>query len=129
LIELGDEEYHAELVHDEATHQVAVFLLDGSAQQSVSIPSQEGAVTLNLVMQEKPVQYRLSPVAGSSDRPGEASQFSATDDALCDAICGADDVKARLSVTIGGKPFVGMIEHHAHDHEHAHAHEHGHERR
>ena len=39
LIVLGNEEYHAELVHDEGTHTVTVHLLDASMENPISAGS------------------------------------------------------------------------------------------
>ena len=36
IVELGNEEYHAEIVHDDATGTVTVYLLDSSAKKSVT---------------------------------------------------------------------------------------------
>ena len=47
LVELGNEEYHAELLHDEAAHSVTVHLLDAAGKQPVAVPLPE--VTLQLL--------------------------------------------------------------------------------
>jgi hypothetical protein len=122
VVELGKEEYHAELVHDDASHRVTVYLLDAHAKKSVSIPAEKGAVTLNLLIGGKPAQYQLVPVAEAS---GRSSQFEIVDDTVCAVFCSEGDAKARLNVTIQGKSFVGMVDHHAHDgHDHATGHNH-----
>src|SRR5688572_17504984 len=46
LIGLGNEEYHAELVHDEAAGSVTLYVLDSAAKASVPIDATE--VTINL---------------------------------------------------------------------------------
>ncbi len=125
LIELGDEEYHAELLHDEATHKVAIHVLDGAGKKAVAIPATE--ITVQLFQDGKFVKYALKAVQASG---GSASQFELVDAALCDALCDGDATKGRLQVTIDGKPYTGVIEHErheGHDHEgdeHA-GHDHG----
>ena len=46
LIELGKEEYHAELVHDDAAGTVTIYLLDGSAKNAVPITPEEVVINL-----------------------------------------------------------------------------------
>src|SRR5262245_16215513 len=47
IIELGNEEYHAELTHDDATKTVTIYLLGKDAATAVAIAEPE--VVLNLV--------------------------------------------------------------------------------
>src|SRR5690242_18148959 len=54
LIELGQEEYHAELVHDDASSTVTLYVLDSTARSAVAI--EEETVKLNLVVDGKPAQ-------------------------------------------------------------------------
>ncbi len=117
LIELGDEEYHAELMHDEDTHKVAIHVLDAAGKKAVAIPAAE--ISVQLFQDGKFVKYALKAVDASG---GNASQFELVDDALCDALCAEDGTKGRLQVTINGKPYTGTIAHEGHDHE-GHDHE------
>ncbi len=120
LIELDDEEYHAEFVHDEKTCDVTIYILDSSAKKAVPIDAKE--VVINLKHDGKPEQYKLAAEPQEGDGPGKSSRFvSKKNDDLCHAIEeeGAD---AKLQLTIDGKPFIGNIEH-DHDHE-GHAHDH-----
>ena len=117
LIELGDEEYHAELLLDENTHRVTIHLLDGPAKQTVAVPLTE--ITLQLVHDRQFVKYALKAVEEPGDAAGGASRFEIVDAALCDALCHRDKTRGRLQVTIDGKPYTGTIEHTSHgDHDH-----------
>jgi len=117
LVELGDEEYHAELLHDENTHTVTIHLLDGPAKQTVAVPLAE--ITLQLFQGGQFVKYALKAVQGPGDAAGAASRFEIVDAALCDALCHGDETRGRLQVTINGKPYTGTIEHTGHgDHDH-----------
>lgn len=119
LIELGSESYHAELVHDDQTHTVTVFLLDGTAKQPAPAGQLPKDVRLNVMIGSTPRQYSLPRV--------EDNCYSIVDESLCDNLCDNADARARLNATIGGKPFVGNIEPHEHEgHEHGHAHADGH---
>jgi len=124
LIELGNEEYHAELLHDEKTHAVTIHLLDGAVEEPVAAPLEE--ITLQLFQDGKFVKFALEAVQGQGAAAGSASQFEIVDAALCDALCHEDQLRGRLQVTIDGKPYTGTIEHTSHgDHDHAgHDHEH-----
>ncbi len=122
LIELGNEEYHAELLHDEDTHAVTIHLLDGPAKQTVSVPLDE--ITVQLFQDGQFVKYTLKAVPGQGDAAGAASQFDLVDAALCDALC-QDEMSGRLQVTIDGKPYTGTIEHDSHEgHDHDDGHDH-----
>ena len=117
LIELGTEEYHVDLLHDENTHTVTIHLLDGPAKQTVAVPLAE--ITLQLFQDGQFVKYALKAVQGPGDPAGAASQFEIVDAALCDALCHGDTTGGRLQVTINGKPYTGTIEHHEHgEHDH-----------
>lgn len=116
LIELGKEEYHAELVHDEASKSVTVYLLDGSAKGSVTIPDQE--IVLNLAVNGKPVQYKLLAAPETTDPQGQCSKFSLVNAELLEALK-SPKMSGRLNVTIKNQPYSGTIEHEAHGaHEH-----------
>ncbi|HEY5313269.1 MAG TPA: hypothetical protein VIK18_12150 [Pirellulales bacterium] len=114
LIELGSESYHAELLHDDPTHAVTVFLLDGSARRPAAASELPRHVLLNVMIAGAPRQYSLPCIAGN--------HYAIVDELLCESLCDNDDARARLNATIGGKTFVGNVEPHAHDgHEHGHA--------
>ena len=113
LIVLGNDRFHAELLHGEPAHTVTVHLLDAAGGQPVT--SDQPALTIQLFQEGKFVDYELAAV-----RAGEAagaSEFKVVDEKLCDRLSHAEEVKGRLKVTIGGKALVGSIEHSAHDHE------------
>jgi len=117
LIELGIEEYHAELVHDDAAHKVTIYLLGPDAKKSVT--SNEATIPLNFVVDGKRVQYELKAAPQEGDVAG-SSRFELVDEALCKAI---DDPKSdgKLNVVLGGKPYSGEVKHdHGHDHGHKH---------
>jgi hypothetical protein len=120
LIELGDEEYHAEFVHDEKTCNVMLYILDSSAKNSVAIDATE--IVINLKHDGKPEQHKLAAEPQAADSPGKSSRFtSRKNDDLCHAI-DEDGADAKLHVTIAGKPFTGSIQHdhEGHDHQHEH---------
>lgn len=113
LIELGGGKYHAELVHDDATHQVTIYLLGEDAKTAA--PVAEESLIINALADGKPQSFTLAakPLEGESD--GKTSRFELADEGLTKAIDDAKS-KARFSITIDGRPYSGSIE--AHDHEH-----------
>jgi hypothetical protein len=123
LIELGDEEYHAELLHDEAKNIVTVNILDKTGKQEVAVDDPE--IALRLFRDGDFFTYALRPTRAD----GPSSEFSLADGKLCDLLLHSEEVRGRLNVTISGQEYVGLIEHHVHhdqcdgDHDHC-EHEH-----
>ena len=115
LIELGKEDYHAELVHDHATDTVTIYILDSSATKSVLIGAKQ--VTLNMRAGGKPQQFALAAEPQKGDAPGSASAFTAKSKELCRAI-DEPGASGRLNVEIGGKIYVGKVGGHSHIHRH-----------
>ena len=115
LVELGKEEFHAEVVHDGDT--VTVYMLDAHAEKSVPIDAME--VTINVVHQGKPEQFKLPATPDANDGAGKSSCFALTDAKLASHM---DDHVAtpKLSVTISGKAYRGEIHHDHAAHDHAH---------
>jgi len=113
LIELGEEEYHAELVHDEAAGTVTVYLLDSAAKAAVPIDATE--VVINLKHEGRGEQFKLAASANPGDLPGKSSRFVSQDAELA-ADLDREGAEAQIAVTINGKPYRGSIEHeHAHE--------------
>ncbi|MCX7429652.1 MAG: hypothetical protein NTY17_01360 [Planctomycetia bacterium] len=113
LIELGREDYHAELVHDDATNTVTIYILDGAAKDAVAIEAKQ--LTLNLLVGGKPQQFQLVSMPQSSDSEGRCSAFGCTSEPMCKAI-DAKGTTGRLSVEVSGKRFVGKLGAHSHAH-------------
>lgn len=117
LVELGKEEYHAEVVHSKDT--VTIYILDGQAKSAVPIDATE--VTVNVVHDGKPEQFKLAASPDAGETGGKSSRFTVANAELAAHI---DDSAAapKLSLTIAGKPYRGEIKHdhdgHAHDHAH-----------
>jgi hypothetical protein len=112
LIELGKEEFHAELVHDDKT--ITIYVLDNAAKNSVPVDASE--VVINVVHIGKPEQFKLVAEPEVSDPIGKASRFVANNPELASLL---DDEAAapKLSITINGKSYRGTI---THDHDYAH---------
>lgn len=118
LIELGNEEYHGELVHDEAAGSVTIYVLDAAATGQV--PIEETEITINLKHDGQPKQFKLAASPDSGDPEGKSSRFVSTDAELGEHLHD-DAAEPKLVLTIQGKSFRGTI---VHDHDHDHDHDH-----
>lgn len=116
LIELGNEEYHAELVHDEKAGSVTVYILDSAAKTSVPIDATE--VMINLKHEGRGEQFKLAASANPGDAPGKSSRFASTEAELVKDL-DREGAEAQLALTINGKPYRGALEHgHEDGHDH-----------
>lgn len=116
LIELGQEEYHAELTHDDVTKTVTIYLLDKSAKGAVAIGDPD--ITLNLSVDGQPLQAKLQAAPQQGDPPGQSSRFAISNEKVMEAI-ESPKTQARINVSINGKSYSGVVEHHEHG-EHKH---------
>lgn len=108
LIELGKEEYHIELVHDDKAGEVTFYVLDGTAKKAVPIDAVE--MVVNLKHDGKAEQFKVAAKPESGDTAGTSSRFFSADKELAGDL-DAEGADAELVVTIGGKQFRGTIEH------------------
>jgi hypothetical protein len=116
LIELGKEEFHAELVHDDQS--VTIYVLDSAAKSSIPIDASE--LWINLLMDGKPTQFRLAAAPDGNDPSGKSSRFVSTDSALASQL-DKEAAAPKLSLSINGKSYRGIINHsHSHDLGHGH---------
>jgi hypothetical protein len=109
LIELGNEEYHAELLHDDQS--VTIFILNAAADEQVPIAATE--ITINTKHDGQPEQFQLLASPDQSDPAGQSSRFVATDADLATHI-DEEGAEHKLVLTINGKSYRGDI---AHDHD------------
>ena len=118
LIELGKEEFHAELVVDEAKQQMVIHLLEKDAKTSIAIESP--FLTVNLLTAGKPMQIQLKATPQASDPKGLSSCFGAVSTELFTALHSAK-ADPKLALRIRNKAYVAKLVH-SHDHSgHNHA--------
>lgn len=155
LIELGNEEYHAELVHpedhdddahphehgdedhkdgehEEGDHEeghadhhpdhdhagIVIYILDGSAKETVAIEAAD--VTLNLSHDGKPEQFKLAAMPTDDDPEGKSSRFASDDKDLLEHFH-EEEIEGTLVLKINGKSYRGKV---AHDHDGHEGHDH-----
>jgi hypothetical protein len=103
-------------------------LLGVDAKTIAPIDAQK--VTINVAADGQPSQYELPAVPQAGETGEKSSYFEIVSEPLCKIVSGesgAKSTQARLSLDIGGKRYVGIIETAPHDHEHGHEGEHAHE--
>ncbi len=113
LIELGNEEYHAEILHDESAGTVTIYVLNGAATEQVPIDATE--VTINTKHDGKPEQFTLAASPDANDPQGQASRFVSNDEELAHHL-DEEGAEPRLVLSINGKSYRGTVSH-DHDHE------------
>ena len=114
LLEIGRGEFHAELVVDEESQQIIVYLLDSTLKSYISIDA--AFLTVNFKVGNKPVQVKLLPVPQDADAKSLSSRFSLISPELFAALHDATS-DAKFSLRIGKKSYVAKL---AHDHHHDH---------
>jgi hypothetical protein len=109
LVELGNEEYHAEVVHGD--NGFSVYVLDGSAKQAVAVTAEKLVVSLKQGEQVKTFEFAANP--DTNDESGKSSRFTSTDEQLHEWLdAGAE---GALTIEIEGKSYTGKV---THDHAH-----------
>jgi hypothetical protein len=115
IMEIGNEEYHAEWTHDESG-KVTFYLLDSAVKKEVPIAAEEITIDVKIGNNE-PVTYKLAAV---NPQDGKSATFETVDKNLLGVLetLKAQGVIATLHVTIDGKHFAQRIQEHDHGHEH-----------
>ena len=106
LIELGNEEYHAEILHDQQS--VTIYVLNRGATQQVAIDAKE--IVINAKDGDQPQQFSLSASPDDTDPPAKSSRFVVTAPDLVQLL-ERHDSNPRVVLTIAGKSYRGNIVH------------------
>ena len=115
ILELG--EYHGELVHDDATGTVTVYVLDGAVAENVPVDAKEAVINITREGLGKQFTLSASPMEGEPE--GWSSRFVSSDAELAKELDNPG-VAAVFVVSINGQQHHGMIEHQHDDHDHDH---------
>jgi hypothetical protein len=110
LVELGEEEYHAEVVFDPKAAKITIYVLDSTAKKPVPVDAKELKLELTIGGQAKTFVAKAVPDAG--DPPNKSSRFEVADNPEIKAnIKDEEDLKGGVTVAIGGKTYTGKIVH------------------
>ena len=127
IVELGSDQYHAELVHDDATGGVTIYVLDATAKRAAPIDAE--LVRVNVQHDGNAEQFTLSASPEENDPEGTSSRFITPERELAEDL-DHGDIRGQLVVMISGKQYRGDVvhDHHGHDHDdHDDHHDHGHD--
>ena len=120
IIELGEEEYHAELVVDHDSHAVVLYVLGKDAKTAEAVSATEITITPE---GKDAITLKAAPQQG--DAEGKTSKFELINDDLVHELMEAGFVHGDLRITIADKPYLGHIDYHLdgsdHDHDHGDA--------
>ena len=110
LVELGEEEYHAEVVLDPKTSKITIYILDSSAKKPVPIDAKE--VKLELTIGGQPKPFAAKAVPDKEDPANKSSRFETADSPDIKAnIKDEEDLKGTVTAPIGAKTYNGKIVH------------------
>jgi hypothetical protein len=116
IIEIGEEEYHAEWTHDDSG-KVTVYILDAEMKKEVPIEAEE--ITIDTVVAGQTNSFQLAAVDRTAGDMPKASKFEIVDQKLLGVLESlSEGVTATLKMTINGKPYEAKITHDDHGHKH-----------
>jgi hypothetical protein len=113
IVELGGEDYHAELTLDAATRKLTVYLLQADMKTPLPVDAQN--VQVRLKAGDATQEIVLAAQPQPNDGEGKSSQFQQTEGELPAAIKDAEGLEGEVVVTFGGTQYRGAI---THDHGH-----------
>ncbi len=116
LVELGKEEFHAELVVDDLDHVIKVYLLGPDAKTAATTDAPE----LSIVPEGATAAWALKPAEGQP--AGMVSEFVLADEKIVHDLLDAGFVHGELKIKIGTTPYIGHLDVHFEekpDHDHA----------
>ena len=124
IVEVGNEEFHAEVVVDEATHRIDVFVLGSDAKTAKPIDATE--ISLSFKHGDEVEDFKLAAAALDGESEGQSSKFTLTSEELFEELHEHSE-GATLSFSAGGESLSGTVTH-SHDHgdEHGHQDSHAH---
>ena len=109
IVEIGDEQLHAEWTHD--AEEVVVYLLDSSAKADAAISA--ATISITTKIGETETTYELPAV---SQEDGQSSRFALSDPSMVEALKAVGPgVEATIVVNVNGEALVGKFEKHEHD--------------
>ena len=123
IIELGEEEYHAEVTVDES-RKLTIYLLGPDA--ATAAPIAAASIVFEMGDLDAPTVLTLNAAPLEGEPEGQSSRFEAAADALPESVHDIEELHGAVVVDVAGQSYVGALSHdHGDAHEHGEAHEHG----
>ena len=107
LIELGGDDYHAELVLDRGAHAIRIFLLKSDAKTPLVTKSAEATITLD---KDQKLLLKATPLEGETE--GQSSRFELVDDVFVHKLVDSGYLHGDLSIQIDEKLFQSHLDIH-----------------
>ena len=125
VLELGHEEYHAEVAMDQS-RKLTVYLLDEHVKAAK--PVENGTLQIVTKVDGKDVTLDLVAAPLDSEKDGKSSRFELAADKVPGAVMDIEGLTGNLTLKVGDKSLTtSLTEEHDHGHDHDHEHEHEHE--
>jgi hypothetical protein len=107
IVELGEEEYHGEIVVDHDSHAVIVYILGKDAKTAQPVSATEVSLT-----QEGKTALTLKAAPQTGEANGKSSKFQLEDGDVVHELMEAGFIHGKLQITIADKPYTGEIDYH-----------------
>lgn len=108
VIELGSEEFHAEVVDDHGKDELGIYILGSDAKTAKPIEATE--LVLTFKHGEKTEEFKLAAVKQDGDPEGKASFFKITSEALFEELHEHSE-GATLTFKVGETTLTGTVKH------------------
>lgn len=120
LLEVGEEQYHVEVVFDNDGRTLTAFILGPDAK--TAFPIEEETIDFDLEVGDKEHEIPLAAKPLEGEKDGKSSRFVAEGKAIPDSIKAESDLNGHFHLDIGEDHFHVDLEHGDHDHD---GHDHG----
>ena len=110
ILELGNEDYHAEWRFDNDSGKVTIYLLDSAVKKAVTTTAT--SVSVQVTHGDNVSDYELPAINQSEDDPPTTSEFELVDTVMLELLKGVGHgIDASLKVVIGDKEYTGAFGH------------------
>ncbi|MDB5341631.1 MAG: hypothetical protein JWP89_8 [Schlesneria sp.] len=116
VIELGGDDYHAEIVLDHDGHAVRVFLFKADAKTPLVTKAADAVLSLDANK-----KLILKPIPLGDDQAGHTSSFELVDETAVEDLYKKGFLHGDLSVPVGDQVFKSHLDIHIEHGEHKHA--------
>lgn len=128
LLEVGEEQYHVEVVFDGDKRTLTAFILGPDAKTAFPIAAESIDFDMEVGDKEHEIPLAAKPLEGEKD--GKSSRFVAEGKAIPESIKKESDLNGHFHLDIGENHFHVDLKHDGHGHEHGDHddHDHAHEK-